>query len=79
MLTIENIKPSFPAFSAVLAFIPKPKPTTEICNSLEINVFVVNSYGFPTSKAITNPNIKAIGADMKGVKQRMANPIKSTF
>lgn len=35
VLNIENTvsrKPSFPAESAAVAFIPKPKPTTENCN-----------------------------------------------
>ena len=36
MLNIEktvNKTPSLPAFNAVPKFIPKPKPTTEICNN----------------------------------------------
>ena len=75
MLTTENrVKsiPSEPALTESSKFMPKPKPTTEICSKY-FEAFLLNfGNGEPSVSAKTNPKNKAIGAVIKGVKHRNA-------
>lgn len=69
-------KPSFPADNALLTFIPKPKPTTEICNKMLVALWLRLKNGCPERFATTNPNNKAIGGEAKGVMQNNISATK---
>lgn len=76
MDAIVKKKPSFPAEKELETFIPKPKPTTEICNRTFVALWLRLKNGCPEKLATINPNSKAIGGVTNGVKQNKINATK---
>ena len=69
-----NINPVLPAINASWRFIPNPKPTTEACNKIFVNILLCCINGLPIVKATTNPQNKAIAGERKGtIKRRIIN------
>ena len=69
-----NINPVLPAINASWRFIPNPKPTTEACNNIFVNILLCCINGLPIVKATTNPQNKAIAGERKGtIKRRIIN------
>ena len=79
VLKIENIvnkKPSFPAEIADVAFIPKPKPTTENCSKKVMALLLNVTNGFPKTFTSTTPSNKAIGGEISENKHKTITKTK---
>ena len=69
-----NTKPVFPAIKASCKFIPNPKPTTDACKRIFVNILLCWINGLPIVKATTNPQNNATAGDKKGtIKRRIMN------
>ena len=79
MDTMVNNMPSRPACSALKIFIPKPKPTTDICSNQCVALCVRRSKGFSIDCANINPSNNANGGDIAGNKHTISAIIKTDF
>ncbi|GAA4141346.1 hypothetical protein GCM10022250_42780 [Flavobacterium chungbukense] len=70
-------KPSFPADTALFAFIPNPKPTTENCNKNVIALLLNAIKGLPKILTSTIPNKSAIGGETMENTHKTIITIKS--
>ena len=69
-----NTKPVFPAIKASCKFIPNPKPTTDACKRIFVNILLCWINGLPIVNATTNPQNNATAGDKKGtIKRRIMN------
>jgi len=76
--TVNSI-PCLPACKALCTFIPKPKPTTDICNSNCVALWFKCSYGCPVNCATTSPSNNASAGLINGVRHNTKHNININF